>query len=100
MNLNNNKFYRFPVNKNIGCIGIILGLLVISILLIIFFFIGIWVLGFIALFYMYRFLKGKFKNKVYNKTDNSNSNGSSNTKDNVTEAEYIDVSRDSDENKD
>ena len=49
---------------------------------------------------MYRFLKGKFKNKVYNKTDNSNSNGSSNTKDNVTEAEYIDVSRDSDENKD
>jgi uncharacterized membrane protein len=94
MNLNNNKFYRFPVNKNIGCIGIILGLLVISILLIIFFFIGIWVLGFIALFYMYRFLKGKFKNNVYNKTDNSN------TKDNVTEAEYIDVSRDSDENKD
>ena len=100
MQLNNNKFYRFPMNKNVGRIGIILGLLVISILLIIFFFIGIWVLGFIALFYMYRFLKGKFKNKVYNKTDNSNSNGSSNTKDNVTEAEYIDVSRDSDENKD
>jgi len=96
MQLNNNKFYRFPVNKNIGCIGIILGLLVISILLIIFFFIGIWVLGFIALFYMYRFLKGKFKNKFYNKTDNSNSY----TKDNVTEAEYIEVSSDSDENKD
>jgi len=94
MQLNNNKFYRFPVNKNIGCIGIILGLLIISILLIIFFFIGIWVLGFIALFYIYRFLKGKFKNKVYNKTDNSNS------KDNVTEAEYIEVSSDSDENKD
>jgi len=94
MQLNNNKFYKFPVNKNIGCIGIILGLLVISILLIIFFFIGIWVLGFIALFYIYRFLKGKFKNKVYNKTDNSNS------KDNVTEAEYIEVSSDSDENKD
>jgi len=56
MQLNNNKFYRFPMNKNVGCIGIILGLLVISILLIIFFFIGIWVLGFIALFYMYIFL--------------------------------------------
>ena len=92
---NKNRFYSFPINKNIGCIGIIIGLLVISILLILFFFIGIWVLGFIVLFYIYRYIKNIF----YKKFD-INNNKKSDINNNVTEAEYFEVKNDDPENRD
>ena len=92
---NKNKFYGFPINKNIGCIGIIIGLFVISILLILFFFIGIWVLGFIVLFYIYRYIKN-----VFNKKLDVKDNKKSDINNNVTEAEYFEVKNDDEENKD
>ena len=92
---NKNRFYSFPINKNIGCIGIIIGLFVISILLILFFFIGIWVLGFIALFYIYRYIKN-----IFNKKFDINSNKKSDINNNVTEAEYFEVKNDDPENRD
>tara|TARA_B110000003_G_C16571148_1_gene504319 strand:+ start:277 stop:567 length:291 start_codon:yes stop_codon:yes gene_type:complete len=92
---NKNKFYAFPINKNIGCIGIIIGLLVISILLILFFFIGIWVLGFIVLFYIYRYIKN-----IFNKKFDINNNKKSDINNNVTEAEYFEVKNDDPENRD
>ena len=92
---NKNRFYSFPINKNIGCLGIIIGLFVISILLILFFFIGIWVLGFIALFYIYRYIKN-----IFNKKFDINSNKKSDINNNVTEAEYFEVKNDDPENRD
>ena len=92
---NKNKFYGLPINKNIGCIGIIIGLLVISILLILFFFIGIWVLGFIVLFYIYRYIKN-----IFNKKFDINNNKKSDINNNVTEAEYFEVKNDDPENRD
>ncbi len=92
---NKNKFYGFPINKNVGCIGIIIGLLVISILLILFFFIGIWLIGFIALFYIYRYIKN-----IFNKKFDINNNKKSDINNNVTEAEYFEVKNDDSENRD
>ena len=92
---NKNRFYSFPINKNIGCLGIIIGLFVISILLILFFFIGIWVLGFIVLFYIYRYIKN-----IFNKKFDINNNKKSDINNNITEAEYFEVKNDDPENRD
>jgi uncharacterized membrane protein len=84
---NKNKFYTFPLTKNIGCIGLFFGILIISIVLFLGFFVGIFVFGFIILFYVYKFFKNKF----------SNINNTNDINDNVTEAEYIEISGDSDD---
>jgi len=84
---NKNKFYTFPLTKNIGCIGLLFGIFIISIVLFLGFFVGIFVLGFIILFYVYKF----FKNKLNNNKNKSDIN------ENVTEAEYIEITDDPDE---
>jgi hypothetical protein len=84
---NKNKFYAFPLRKNIGCIGFVLGILIISIVLFLGFFIGIFLIGFIALFYIYRFFKNKFRNR----------NNLKNKSDDITDADYIEISNDYDE---
>ena len=88
MQLNNkNKFYAFPLRKNIGCIGLVLGILIISIVLFLGFFVGIFLIGFIALFYIYKFFKNKFQNR----------NNINNKNDDITDADYIEISDDFDE---
>ena len=84
---NKNKFYTFPLTKNIGCIGLLFGILIISIVLLLGFFVGIFLLGFIILFYVYKFFKNKF----------NNNNNTNDINDNVTEAEYIEISDDPDD---
>ena len=84
---NKNKFYAFPLRKNIGCIGIILGMLIISIVLFLGFFVGIILIGFIAVFYIYKFFKNKFRNK----------NNLNDKNDDFTDADYIEISDDFDE---
>ena len=86
---NKNKFYAFPLRKNIGCIGIILGLLIISIVLFLGFFVGIFLIGFIALFYIYKFFKNKFRNR----------NNLNDKRYDITDADYIEISNDYEEKK-
>ena len=78
---NKNKFYSLPISKNIGCFSFIIGIIVISLILFLGFFVGLFVLGFITLFYIYKF----FKNKM-NKNNNLNDNNEK-----YTEAEFIEI---------
>jgi len=84
-----NKFYSLPLNKNIGCLGFFIGALILSIILFLGFFVGLFVLGIFALFYIYKFIK----DKMY-----KNSNLNNNTED-YTEAEYIEINDNEDNNK-
>ena len=87
MSLNNrNNFYSFPLTRNIGCVGFLIGTIVISAILFLGFFVGIFILGIFAIFYIYKIIKNKFSN---------NDNLKDNT-DNFTDAEYIDISDDED----
>ena len=83
---NRNNFYSFPLTRNIGCVGFLIGTIVISAILFLGFFVGIFILGIFAIFYIYKIIKNKFIN---------NSNIKENT-DNFTDAEYIDISDDED----
>lgn len=83
---NRNNFYSFPLTRNIGCVGFLIGTIVISAILFLGFFVGIFILGIFAIFYIYKIIKNKFSN---------NDNLKDNT-DNFTDAEYIDISDDED----
>lgn len=83
---NRNNFYSFPLTRNIGCVGFLIGTIVISAILFLGFFVGIFILGIFAILYIYKIIKNKFSN---------NNNIKENT-DNFTDAEYIDISDDED----
>lgn len=83
---NRNNFYSFPLTRNIGCVGFLIGTIVISAILFLGFFVGIFILGIFAIYYIYKIIKNKFSN---------NDNLKDNT-DNFTDAEYIDISDDED----
>jgi len=78
---NKNNFYSLPLGKKFGCIGFIIAVIVISTIIFLGFFIGLFVLGFIALLYIYKFIKNKM-NKNYNLNNNN---------DKYTDAEYIEI---------
>ena len=84
-----NNFHLFPFRKNIGCLGFLLGALIISIILFLGFFVGLFVLGLLSLFYIYKL----FRNKI-NRNNNLNDNNES-----YTEAEYIEINDNEDTNK-
>jgi Ca2+/Na+ antiporter len=82
----NNKIFLFPSNSRIGCLGLFLLLSIVSVILFFSFFIGLILLGCIALYYIYiKFLKKYFKK---NKTKNEEKK--------YTEAEYIEIKKDED----
>ena len=83
---NRNNFYSFPLSRNIGCVGFLIGIIVISAILFLGFFVGIFIFGIFAIYYIYKIIKNKFSN---------NNNIKENT-DNFTDAEYIDISDDED----
>ena len=87
MSLNNrNNFYSFPLTRNIGCVGFLIGFIIISTILFLGFFVGIFILGIFSIYYIYKIIKNKFSknNKIKENTDN------------FTDAEYIDISDDED----
>ena len=87
MSLNNrNNFYSFPLTRNIGCVGFLIGFIIISTILFLGFFVGIFILGIFVIYYIYKIIKNKFSN---------NNNIKENT-DNFTDAEYIEISDDED----
>jgi uncharacterized membrane protein len=83
---NRHNFYSFPLTRNIGCIGFLIGIIVISAILFLGFFVGIFILGIFSIYYIYKIIKNKFSknNKIKENTDN------------FTDAEYIDISDDED----
>jgi len=83
---NRNTFYSFPLTKNIGCVGFIIGTIIISAILFLGFFVGLFILGIFVIYYIYKIIKNKI---------NNNNNLTKNT-DNYTEAEYIEISDDED----
>ena len=83
---NRHNFYSFPLTRNIGCIGFLIGIIVISAILFLGFLVGIFILGIFSIYYIYKIIKNKFSN---------NNNIKENT-DNFTDAEYIDISDDED----
>ena len=84
-----NSFQLFPFRKNIGCLGFLFGALIISIILFLGFFVGLFVLGLFSLFYIYKL----FRNKINKNNDLNNTNES------YTEAEYIEINDNEDTNK-
>ena len=84
-----NNFRLFPFRNNIGCLGFLFGALIISIILFLSFFVGLFVLGIFTLFYIYKLIKNKMKNN--NSLDNNSEN--------YTEAEYIEINDNDDTNK-
>ena len=84
-----NNFRLFPFRNNIGCLGFLFGALIISIILFLGFFVGLFVLGLFSLFYIYKL----FRNKM-NRNNNLNNNN-----DSYTEAEYIEINDNEDTNK-
>ena len=83
---NRNNFHSFPLTKNIGCLGFLIGAIVISAILFLGFFVGLFILGVFAIYYIYKIIKNKL---------NKNNNIKENT-DNFTDAEYIEISDDED----
>ena len=62
-----NNFNSLPFKKNVGCLGFLLGVLIISLILFLGFFVGLFVLGLFALFYIYKLFMNKInKNKDLN----------------------------------
>lgn len=90
MLFNNKKnIYSLPINKNIGCIGLLLGIFIISVVLFLGFFVGVFVFGLFLIFYIYKYIKNKF---FKNNTLDNNINK-------FTDAEYIEISDDDENNK-
>ena len=86
---NKNRFYTLPFSKNIGCVGIIIGLLILPILLFLALIVALLFLGKFIIFYIYN----NFINRMYNNNNIDNKN------DNYTEAEYIDITNDEEDTK-
>ena len=84
-----NNFRLFPFKKNIGCLGFLFGALIISIILFLGFFVGLFVLGLFTLFYIYKLIKNKM----------NRNNSLDNNSENYTEAEYIEINDNEDTNK-
>ena len=77
------KIYFLPSNSRVGCLGLLLGLIIISVVLFFSFFLGIALMGCFALYFLYtKILKNLFsKEKV---KDNEKK---------FTEAEYIEINK-------
>ena len=84
----NNKIYFLPSNSRVGCLGLLFGLIIISIVLFFSFFLGIALIGCFALYFLYTKILKKFfyKGKV---EDNEKQ---------FTEAEYIEINKKEEKN--